>query len=60
MDGEKIKWRIRIVNKKGEIGLGIGLKNVLKLNNFQIENWNDSNGCYVVGYGKYAWRYMDR
>ncbi len=43
MIGKVIKWRIKIVNKKGGMMFGVGLRNVLVDNDFIVSGWNNYN-----------------
>ncbi len=62
MIGETIKWRIKIVNKRGVIRLGIGLKTVLKNNELNNNHGlkYDQHGCYVVSCGGVSLTYLDK
>ncbi len=62
MIGETIKWRVKIINTKGWMFLGIGLRKVLTNRNFLVDpTWNyDKHGCYVVSSIGYSYTYLDQ
>ncbi len=59
MIGETIKWRIKIVNLTDSFFLGIGLKTVLKNNNFIWAGYYDKHGCYMVAQEGSSYTYLD-
>ncbi len=61
MIGDIIKYRIKLVNLKGQIAVGIGLRNVLKNNDFLWKSGEyDKHGFYIVESNSYSYSYMDK
>ncbi len=60
MIGDKIKWRIKIINLKCDIMLGIGLKKILTINEFYLDLNYNKHGCYIVSSDGYSLTYMNK
>ncbi len=59
--GETIKWKIKIVNKVSSMFVGIGLKTIMKNNNFLWKGGDhEKHGCYIVAYNGYSYAYLNK